>query len=77
MTPPVPAEIDQPRARPREALFYVLAFVTYVAASIWQKFLLNWVVGPLWLIAWVEIGTRIRRRRAATRAARVSAPEAV
>ncbi len=32
------------------------AGVSYVLASIWHKFLLNWFVGPLWLVAFVVFG---------------------
>jgi hypothetical protein len=56
---------------------YVGAFVTYVPCAIYQKFLLNWICGPLWLVLWVEIGTRLRERRRLARAARAHAAEAV
>lgn len=57
-----------PRLSRGEALFwYGLATVTYVAASIVQKSLLNWFVGPLWLVGFVWFGPvvthRIRRFR--------------
>jgi hypothetical protein len=36
-----------------QGVLTVLAGVTYVVASIWiSKALLNWIVGPLWLVAW-------------------------
>jgi energy-converting hydrogenase Eha subunit G len=38
------------------ALWYGLAGVTYIGASIFHKFLLNWFVGPLWLVAVVWAG---------------------
>jgi hypothetical protein len=51
----------------REELFwYALAAVSYVSLGIYHKWLLNWIVGPLWLVATVAIGPaildRIRRR---------------
>jgi hypothetical protein len=50
------------------ALWYGLAGVTYVVASIWQKGLLNWIIGPLWLVAFVWLGPMVadlfRRREA-------------
>jgi hypothetical protein len=36
-----------------DVLLYVSAAVTYVSLAIYNKWLLNWVLGPLWLIAWV------------------------
>ncbi|HEV7524103.1 MAG TPA: hypothetical protein VGP92_04020 [Acidimicrobiia bacterium] len=32
---------------------YASAAVTYVTLSIYNKWLLDWIVGPLWLVAWV------------------------
>jgi hypothetical protein len=47
--------------------WYVVATVTYVAASLVEKSLLNWLVGPVWLVAVVTIGPvaadRVLRRR--------------
>jgi len=63
--------------RAREWPLYVAAFVTYVPAAIAEKFLLNWICGPLWLVAWVEIGTRVRARRRRTREATAHAAEVV
>jgi hypothetical protein len=34
-------------------ILYALAAVTYIVASIYNKWLLDWVIGPLWLVAWV------------------------
>lgn len=44
-----------------DALLYIVAGVTYIAAGIWQKALLNWIVGPLWLVAFVELVPRLGR----------------
>jgi hypothetical protein len=50
-----------------EWALYVFAAVTYIVAGIWQKWLLNWVVGPLWLVTVVCLGPPlvdwVRRRR--------------
>ncbi|MGH9113369.1 MAG: hypothetical protein ACRDZN_13910 [Acidimicrobiales bacterium] len=64
-------ESDQGGARrlgPGETAFwYGLAGVTYVGLSIFHKWLLNWFIGPLWLVAFVWLGPevvdRVRRRR--------------
>ncbi len=52
-----------------EVFWYLFAAVTYVVASIWQKFLLNWIIGPLWLVAVVVIGPAVwdRLRRGSRR----------
>ena len=44
------------------AVWYGLAGVTYVLASIWQKGLLNWIIGPLWLVAVVWLGPIVADR---------------
>jgi hypothetical protein len=59
--------IGHRRLSPLEsAIWYAIAAVTYVAASIAEKGLLNWIVGPLWLVAVVTFGPalvdRTRRR---------------
>ena len=36
-----------------ELVIYVLAAVSYVGLGMFHKFLLNWIIGPIWLIAWV------------------------
>ena len=39
-----------------EWFWYVFAAVTYIVASIWHKWLLNWLIGPIWLITIVVVG---------------------
>lgn len=45
--------------------WYVAAAVSYVALGIYHKWLLNWFVGPVWLVAFVVVGpalvARVRR----------------
>jgi hypothetical protein len=49
-----------------ELVLYLLAGVTYVGFGMFHKFLLNWIIGPIWLVAWVwlvpELIDSIRRR---------------
>ena len=49
-----------------EAVWYLVAAVTYVGASLLEKGLLNWLIGPVWLVAVVTFGPvladRLRRR---------------
>jgi len=49
------------------AVWYGVAAVTYVGAAIFEKGLLNWLIGPAWLVAVVTFGPagidRLRRRR--------------
>lgn len=53
-------EDDQPGerrlTRGETVLWYGLAGVTYIGAGIFQKGLLNWFVGPMWLVAFVWAG---------------------
>lgn len=50
-----------------ELLLYVLAGASYVGFGIFHKFLLNWVIGPVWLVAWIwavpALLDQVRRRR--------------
>lgn len=49
--------LGQRRLTGRETAFwYGLAGVTYVGASMFHKFLLNWIIGPVWLVAVVWFG---------------------
>ena len=42
--------------RIESALWYGLAGASYVGLSVHHKFLLNWFIGPLWLVAFVVFG---------------------
>lgn len=44
------------------AIWYVVAGVSYCAASIVEKGLLNWFVGPLWLVAVIWFGPLLVER---------------
>jgi hypothetical protein len=58
-------------SRGETALWYGLAGVTYVTASlVISKGLLNWFVGPAWLVAFVWIGPALTDRWRAWRAGR-------
>lgn len=39
-----------------EWFWYLAAAVSYIVLGIWHKWLLNWFVGPVWLVAFVVIG---------------------
>jgi hypothetical protein len=49
------------------AFWYVAAFVSYVVVSMFEKGLLNWIIGPIWLVVFVSFGPvlvdRFRRAR--------------
>lgn len=53
-----------------EWFWYLAAAISYILLGIWHKFLLNWFVGPLWLVAVVVIGPALWDRL--TKADRVS-----
>ena len=70
MTDPAPPSLDHRGSRRlgrrEEVIWYVIAAVTYTGLAVYHKWLLNWIMGPGWLIATVTIGPavidRIRRR---------------
>jgi len=39
-----------------EWAWYLTAAVTYITLGIWHKWILNWFVGPLWLVTIVVVG---------------------
>jgi hypothetical protein len=45
-----------------EWCWYLVAAVSYILLGIWHKWLLNWFVGPVWLVAIVVIGPWITDR---------------
>jgi protein-S-isoprenylcysteine O-methyltransferase Ste14 len=48
-------------------IWYLVAAVTYIGLGVFHKFLFNWFVGPIWLIAVVVLGPALwdwLRRRA-------------
>jgi hypothetical protein len=57
--------------RREEVFWYAFAAVSYVGLGVYHKWLLNWIVGPLWLVAIVAIGPamidRVRRRKVSGR----------
>jgi hypothetical protein len=74
VTDPVPPSLDHRGSRRlgrgEEVFWYVLAAASYVGLGIYHKWLLNWIIGPLWLVATVTIGPaifdRLRRRSASS-----------
>jgi hypothetical protein len=66
-SPPALDNLGSRRLARREELFwYAVAAVSYIGLAIFHKWLLNWIVGPAWLIATVCIGPalvdRVRAR---------------
>lgn len=56
--PPLSAPTGRPGdpswyTRRFELVLYVLAGATYVVLGMYFKFLLNWIIGPIWLVAWI------------------------
>jgi hypothetical protein len=50
-------------SRRAEFALYLFAGLSYITMGIAFKSLLNWVVGPLWVVAWVEVGARVANWR--------------
>jgi len=59
--PPKSLEHDGPAGG--TAVWYAVAGITYIGAATVEKGLLNWLVGPAWLVAVVTFGPLGRRRR--------------
>ncbi|MGB3734637.1 MAG: hypothetical protein WA964_06760 [Ilumatobacter sp.] len=49
-----------------EWFWYLAAAVSYILLGIWHKWLLNWFVGPGWLVAFVVIGPWLTDRLGVT-----------
>jgi hypothetical protein len=54
-TPPGPPAESAPGTPSKYVDFflYFTAAATYIPLSIYNKWLLDWIVGPFWLVAWV------------------------
>ena len=53
-----------PDGEPRShLLLYAVAAASYVGVGIFEKGILNWVMGPLWLLAVLALGLRLAVRR--------------
>jgi hypothetical protein len=48
-----PAAAPKPTPKYVDFLLYASAAISYISLSIYNKWLLDWIVGPLWLLAWV------------------------
>jgi hypothetical protein len=52
---------------------YVLAGISYIWLGMFHKWLLNWILGPVWLVTWIwavpALVERLRRRRTGVTAA--------
>ena len=51
--PSSPPPSKPPPSKKVDAFLYTAAAVSYISLSIYNKWLLDWIVGPLWLVAWV------------------------
>ena len=53
----------KPAGEPRRHLaLYAVAALSYILVGVFEKSLLNWVVGPLWLLVILVAGLSLRRR---------------
>lgn len=60
-------------SRRAEIALYASAAVSYITTGLFYKGVLNWIVGPLWLVVWVETGSRLATAVADRRARRSAA----
>lgn len=65
-SPPSPGTVDFRGSRrlvgAEEWFWYLAAAITYITLGIWHKWLLNWFVGPAWLVAFIVVGPWITDR---------------
>ncbi len=59
---PVPRQLHGLYVRHEYAVIYVTAGVTYILVGMRVTFLLNWIVGPLWPVAFIWFGPPLVRR---------------
>lgn len=59
-----------------EWFWYAAAAITYITLGIWHKWLLNWFVGPAWLVAFIVVGPWITDRFGVTGRSRSALEEA-
>jgi hypothetical protein len=45
-----------------EWFWYLLAAISYISLGIWHKWLLNWFVGPVWLVTIIVVGPWVTDR---------------
>ena len=45
-----------------EWVWYFAAGISYIVLGIWHKWLLNWFVGPVWLVVFLVVGPWITDR---------------
>ena len=64
-TPTGPGRPRSP-VRRSDAILYIGAAISYIGFSVYNKWLLDWIVGPVWLVAWVwgipALGRLVRRQ---------------
>ena len=64
--------------RGEKVLWYGLAGATYCGVAIFEKGILNWIVGPIWLVLFISAGPvladRLRGRRPGPAAEPTSEP---
>lgn len=49
-----------------EWFWYLLAAISYILLGIWHKWLLNWFVGPAWLVTIIVVGPWLTDRLGVT-----------
>lgn len=58
-----------------EWFWYLAAAISYILLGIWHKWLLNWFVGPVWLVAIIVAGPWITDRIGLTGGSSSSSPD--
>jgi hypothetical protein len=53
---------SEPLTGAAEWFWYIAAAVGYITLGVWHKWLLNWFIGPLWLVSVVCVGPAVVER---------------
>ena len=77
--PPAPAPAPGTPSKYVDFFLYASAAISYVSLAIYNKWLLDWIVGPFWLVAWVwglpALVKLVRRQPVRPRRGPFEAPE--
>ena len=77
--PSAPPAAPRPPSKYIDFFLYASAAVSYVSLAIYNKWLLDWIVGPFWLVAWVwglpALVKLVRRQPVRPQRGRIEDPE--
>lgn len=60
--PGVEASHGAHRSAHIDLFLYAAAAVSYTVLGLYNRWLLDWIIGPLWLVAWLQVVPALGRR---------------